>query len=45
MDVGTKDKGNVIKEQSELVLRVDKRRSISEYQNMASKISMNPALH
>ena len=40
MDVDTRDKDNVIRELSELVLRVDKHRSISEYQNMATRTSV-----
>ena len=43
MDVGTRDKDSATREQSDLVLRVDKHHSISLYQNMATKTSMNPA--
>lgn len=43
MDVGTRDKDSATREQSDLVLRVDKHRSTSLYLNMATRTSMNPA--
>ena len=38
---GTRDRDNVIKAPSELVLRVDKHLSTYEYQNMATRTSMS----
>ena len=42
VDVGTKGKGSETREPSELDSRADKHLSTSEYQNMATKTSMNP---
>lgn len=43
VDVGTRDKGSVTREQFESVLRADKHRSTSQCQNMATRTSRNPA--